>query len=617
MLEAEVGRFAQMLQCAPDFVSLITVDGRFLYINRLPAGVRLEDVVGTSLFDHVRPEFQELSRAAIRQAVQTRKVQYYSTAGQITPHRMGHFFTRVSPVVEDETVTSLVMIATEVSSIEQQRVLLQVALDSTGMGTWSHNPTLGKTTWDETARRHLGLPPDVDLRLADVLSQRIHPEDRTRVAAALDRAHQTGRCGPLESRVVMSRGEVRWVTLSALATHDSHGSVVTLVGSVADITERRMFEARLLQAQKLESVGRLAGGIAHDFNNLLTAILINADFALEAESLSQVHPLIDAIRVAAERSAALTSQLLSFARRQVLEPKVIDPNASIGRLDTLFKRAVGEHIRTVLSLAALGHVKVDESQFEQVVINLIANARDAMPNGGVLTVETLDVELDEGYASRQLDVRPGPYVLIAVSDTGAGIAPDVIPFLFEPFYTTRPGGTGLGLATCYGITKQSGGHIAVYSELGRGTTFKVYLPRVDDPVSARPPPNPTVVAASGERVLLVEDDAAVRSVVERTLVKSGYEVVSVATAEEALRIAESEGPFELLLTDVILPGMNGCQLAARLKTKQRNLCVLYVSGYTENAIVHGGVLDPGIRFLQKPFLTSELLVAVRKALAEP
>jgi CheY-like chemotaxis protein len=270
----------------------------------------------------------------------------------------------------------------------------------------------------------------------------------------------------------------------------------------------------------------------------------------------------------------------------------------------------------VLSLAALGHIKVDESQFEQVVLNLIANARDAMPEGGVLTVETLDVELDDAYAARQPDVKPGRYVMIAISDTGAGIAADVIPFVFEPFYTTRAGGTGLGLATCYGITKQSGGHIAVYSEPLRGSTFKVYLPRVDEAVSAKPVPSPPLMAALGERVLFVEDEPSVRAVVERTLVKNGYEVVSAANAEEALRIAETEGPFELLLTDVILPGMNGCNLAERLKVVRPQLPVLYISGYTENAIVHGGVLDPGINFLQKPFLTSELLVAVRKALVK-
>jgi two-component system, cell cycle sensor histidine kinase and response regulator CckA len=616
ILEAEVRRFQQMLQCAPDFVSLITVDGRFLYINRLPPGVRLEDVVGTSMLTHVRPQFQELSRSAIRQAVETRKVQYYSTAGQITPSRMGHFFTRVSPIIENDEVTSLVMIATEISSIEEQRVLLQVALDSTGMGTWSHNPSLGTATWDEAARRILSLTADVTCSFEDVLAQRVHPDDRTAVATALARAFTSGRYGPVELRIVMPRGEARWVSMSALSTRDSNGHVVTLVGSIADITDRKMFEARLLQAQKLESVGRLAGGVAHDFNNLLTAILINVDFALEAESLSQVHPLLDAIRLAGERSAALTSQLLSFARRQVIEPKVVDPNAAIGRLDTLFKRTVGEHIRTVLSLAALGHIKVDESQFEQVVLNLIANARDAMPEGGVLTVETLDVELDDAYAARQPDVKPGRYVMIAISDTGAGIAADVIPFVFEPFYTTRAGGTGLGLATCYGITKQSGGHIAVYSEPLRGSTFKVYLPRVDEAVSAKPVPSPPLMAALGERVLFVEDEPSVRAVVERTLVKNGYEVVSAANAEEALRIAETEGPFELLLTDVILPGMNGCNLAERLKVVRPQLPVLYISGYTENAIVHGGVLDPGINFLQKPFLTSELLVAVRKALVK-
>lgn len=613
-LEDEVRRFQQILLCAPDFVSLVTPDGRFLYINKLPPGVRLEDVVGTSMFAKIRPQLQELSRAAMQRAVETRQVQHYSTAGQITRDRMGHFFTRVSPIVENDEVTALVMIATEVSAIEEQRLLLQVALDAHGLGTWSCSPTQGTATWDETARRTLGLAPDTECSIDRFLQERVHPGERELISNTLARSFTSGNYGPIEHRIVLPRGEVRWVVASALATKDSHGTVLTLVGSIQDITDRKMFEARLLQAQKLESVGRLAGGVAHDFNNLLTAILINADFAQQAESLIQVQPMLDAIRAAAERSAALTSQLLAFARRQVLEPKVVDPNTTILRLDQLFKRTVGEHIRTVLSLAALGRVRVDESQFEQVILNLIANARDAMPNGGVLTVESLDVELDDAYAARQPDVIPGRYVMLAVSDTGGGIPPEILPLVFEPFYTTRASGTGLGLATCYGITKQSGGHIAVYSELGRGTTFKVYLPRVDSEVTSLAPPTPMPEQATGERVLFVEDEAAVRTVVERTLVKNGYEVVSAASAEEALRVAEGAAPFQVLVTDVILPGIDGRVLAERLRAQSPELRVLFISGYTENAIVHGGVLDPGIHFLQKPFMSAELLSAVRRAL---
>jgi CheY-like chemotaxis protein len=373
-------------------------------------------------------------------------------------------------------------------------------------------------------------------------------------------------------------------------------------------------EERLLEAQKLESIGRLAGGVAHDFNNMLTAMFGNLQFAEEATSMDEVRPLLEAIRLTAERSAGLTAQLLAFARRQVIEPKVIDPNDLVRRLDTVFQRAIGEHVRVVPSLAARGHVRADESQLEQVVMNLVTNARDAMSGGGVLTLETMDVVLDEHYADSHADVKPGPYVLLAVSDTGPGIPPEALPHVFEPFFTTRVGGIGLGLATCYGIVKQSGGHLHVYSEIGRGSTFKVYLPRVDADLALASQRQGSTPPSGGERVLLVEDEAPVRSVVERTLLKHRYRVTSASTAEEAVRLVETDAAFDLLVSDVVLPGMGGRALSEHLLQAIPELKVLFISGYTENAIVHGGVLDPGIHFLQKPFLPSELLRAVQKVL---
>lgn len=403
---------------------------------------------------------------------------------------------------------------------------------------------------------------------------------------------------------------------SGLAVRDHDGTISSVVGCLQDVTERRLLEERLLEAQKLESIGRLAGGVAHDFNNMLTAMFGNLQFAEDASSLAEVRPLLEAVRVTAERSAALTAQLLAFARRQVIEPSVLDPNELVQRLDRVFQRAIGERIRVVLSLAARGHIRADESQLEQVVMNLVTNARDAMPQGGVLTIETLDVTLDQHYADTHADVTPGAYVLVAVSDTGSGISSENLPHVFEPFFTTRAGGTGLGLATCYGIVKQSGGHLNVYSERGRGTTFKVYLPRVDGEVVAKQHDRDAELASCGEHILLVEDEAPVRVVVERTLTKRGYQVVSVTTAEEALRLAETGPAFQLLVSDVVLPGMGGRALSEQLSARNPELRVLFISGYTENAIVHGGVLEPGVQFLQKPFMPSELVRAVQKLLSK-
>ncbi|HEU5076553.1 MAG TPA: ATP-binding protein [Polyangiaceae bacterium] len=614
-LEAEVRVLHTMLQSAPDLITRTSIDGKFLYLNHVTPGFRMEDVVGSPAVSYLPEAHREIAYAAMKRSMETRSVQQFATVAPISADRMGHYLTRVSPIIEDGEVTSLVMVATDVTTLEEQRIYLQVAIDAGELGIWNYNPTDGELDWD--ARTYAifgqaeGSPPPT---AAEMLSAYVHPDDRELVTSALERTHVTGRYGPLQHRILRPRGEVRWVATSGLAVRGHDGNIASIVGCTQDITERRVLEERLIEAQKLESIGRLAGGVAHDFNNMLTAMFGNLEFAEEASSVAEVRPLLEAIRVTAERSAALTAQLLAFARRQVIEPKVIDPNDLIRRLDTVFQRAIGEHIRVVLSLAARGRIQTGESQLEQVVMNLVTNARDAMPRGGVLTLETKDVTLDQGYADTHPDVRPGPYVLLAVSDTGRGIAADAVPHVFEPFFTTRAGGTGLGLATCYGIVKQSGGHLSVYSELERGTTFKVYLPQVDAELPAESAREPGPQSSCGERILLVEDEAPVRSVIERTLLKHDYRVTSATTAEEALSLVDEEPAFDLLLSDVVLPGMGGRALADQLAQRIPGLRVLFISGYTENAIVSGGVLDAGLHFLQKPFLPSELLQAVRNVL---
>ena len=614
-LEAQVRVLHTMLQSAPDFITHITVDGEFLYLNRVAPGFRMEDVLGTPIDAYIPEDFRATARAAMRAARETRSVQHYATVGPLSTKQIGHYLTRVGPVIENGEVTSLVMIATDVTQLEEQRVRLQVAIDAGGLGIWTYNPQGGTLSWDAQTRKIFGISSEAPMpSLDEVLSNYVHPDDRELVTSAFQRVQASGRFGPMQHRIIQAQGKVRWVNSSGLAIQDHDGQIV---GSTQDVTERRLLEERLLEAQKLESIGRLAGGVAHDFNNMLTAIFGNLQFAEEAASIEEARPLLEAIRLTAERSAALTAQLLAFARRQVIEPKVIDPNELVSRLHTFFQRAIGEHVKVVLSLAARGRIRADESQVEQVVMNLVTNARDAMPSGGVLTLETLDVTLDEHYASSHADVEPGPYVLLCVSDTGPGIPPHAIPHVFEPFFTTRAGGTGLGLATCYGIVKQSGGHLSVSSESGQGTTFKVYLPRVTADVIQEPTQETTAAPGGGERVLLVEDEAPVRSVIQRTLEKHGYKVTSASTAEEALRLANREPPFALLVSDVVLPGMGGRALSEQLLQRIPGLRVLFISGYTENAIVHRGILEAGIHFLQKPFLPAELLSAIQLALRGP
>jgi two-component system, cell cycle sensor histidine kinase and response regulator CckA len=614
-LEGEVRRLTLMLESAPDFISRISTDAKFLYVNRVAPGLEVKDVLGSLVDQYVPPEFCERCHEAIRVACETGKVQEYATLGITGPDTMGHYLTRVSPIVENGEVNSLVMIATDVTALQESRTLLQVALNATGLGIWTYEPATGGGSWDETTRRIFGAPSEVEApHLSNMLEQRIHPDDRPRVAEGLAAAVQAGRYGPIEHRIVLPDGELRWVAASGIAVLDHRGQVLRVVGSVMDITHRRALEARLLEAQKLESIGRLAGGVAHDFNNMLTAILGNVDFAARMTSLDEVRLLLGEIRVTAERSAALTAQLLAFARRQLIEPKVLEPGALLGQLQPLLRRLLGERIALTMTLDSKGRVRADPSQLEQVVLNLITNARDSMPHGGRVSLQTTDELLDHADASRHPDLSPGPYVSITVTDDGDGIPAPALPQIFEPFFTTRRGGTGLGLATCYGIVKQSGGHIAVQSELGRGASFCVYLPRVDGEAEPAIAPAPAKNIGGTERVLLVEDEAVVRTVVERTLQRAGYTVVVATSGDDALELTERDSRFDLLISDVVMPGVSGWELGKRLRARWPNLRILYMSGYTEDVMNADGVAGLGAPFLQKPFLPVDLLAAVRKLL---
>jgi PAS domain S-box-containing protein len=404
---------------------------------------------------------------------------------------------------------------------------------------------------------------------------------------------------------------------------DANGKIVNFVAVKRDITEHLRLEQQFHASQRMEAIGSLAGGVAHDFNNLLSVILNYAGFALEG--LHESDPLradLAEVQKAAERAAGLTRQLLAFSRKQVLEPQVLDLNQVLSNLEKMLRRLIGEDIEFAQVLAPdLGRVKADQGQLEQVIMNLVVNARDAMPHGGRLTIETENVELDRNYAGRYVAALPGPHVLLAVSDTGCGIDGATRQHLFEPFFTTKPRGkgTGLGLSTAYGIVKQSGGNIEVDSEPGTGTTFKVYLPRLNG--------GPELSAAEGvaaspavgtETILVVEDEEAVRKVAVRMLRASGYNVLTASNGGEALLTCEQhDGDIALLLTDVVMPQMSGRELAERLRQLRPGMRVLFMSGYTNDAIVRHGVLEAGIRFISKPFSSPELARKVRESLDSP
>jgi PAS domain S-box-containing protein len=414
-------------------------------------------------------------------------------------------------------------------------------------------------------------------------------------------------------------GAERTLLVQASTFSDAHGQAAGLLASFVDVTEERRLQAQLLQSQKLESVGRLAGGVAHDFNNLLT--VIRGYLELSLQSLREDNPLVDYLTEvdrAADSAAGLTQQLLAFSRKQIIAPQVLDLNDVVQRVDAMLQRLLGEHIALEVHPGAdLWRVRFDPGQAEQILVNLAVNARDAMPDGGRLTIETSNVRLDSAYAETHPDAHPGEYVLLAVSDTGEGMSSETRAHAFEPFFTTKqPGhGTGLGLAMIHGAVSQNGGRVEVYSELGHGTSFKIYLPRTVGTIASTDEPALRTSPAGRETILVAEDDERVRMLTVRLLSRLGYRAIAVGSGDEALAWLDTHAePIDLLLTDVIMPGMNGKTLAERVRAVRPGTRVLFTSGYTANVIVHHGVLKPGVEFLAKPFSGSSLAQKVREVL---
>ena len=434
----------------------------------------------------------------------------------------------------------------------------------------------------------------------------------------------------LETQRRRKEGAVIHVSVWTAPLKDVAGKVTGIMEVIGDITERKHLEAQLRQVQKMEAVGQLAGGIAHDFNNLLTAMIGYADMltselpkhpAAHASGAIAGDKILEAVREirrAAGRAATMTQGLLAFSRSQVLQPTIVDLNAVVEGMQPLLRQLIGENIDlSSFLIPTLSRVKADVSQLEQVIMNLVVNAKDAMPDGGNLTIETANVELDDSYAQHRVPVIPGSYVRLAVSDNGCGINADAKARVFEPFFTTkeRGKGTGLGLSTVYGIVKQSGGYVWVYSEVGQGTTFKVYLPIAQDAAVVRSEPQPAAPVPRGtETVLLVEDEEMVRTLVRQVLTWHGYRVLEARNGEEAIKIIERNEPIDLLLTDVIMPGMNAIELVKLVETKRPKLKVIYMSGYTDHAIVRNGLLAGDVPFLQKPFAPDRLAHKVREVL---
>ncbi|HKI10813.1 MAG TPA: PAS domain S-box protein [Candidatus Acidoferrum sp.] len=464
----------------------------------------------------------------------------------------------------------------------------------------------------------LGYTAEEWLGIAERWAQLIHPDDLPTVAAA-EEASKSGTPFQAEFRIKRKDGREVWLNDTAVVVQGSNTHPV-MEGIIVDITERKQLETQLQQSRKMEAVGRLAGGIAHDFNNLLTIITGYTELALSRPTVPpELRSDIERIENAAGRAAGLVRQLLAFSRRQVLQPKIIDVNGVVLNLDKLLRRLMDDNVEMVTHVQEeVGKVKADPAQLEQVIMNLVVNARDAMPNGGRLVVETANADLDASYTENHVSMKPGRYVMLAVSDTGVGMDRRTIAHIFEPFYTTKESGrgTGLGLSTVYGIVKQSGGHIWVYSEPGKGSTFKVYLPRVDGPVEETGVAQPRALSKRGaETILLVEDEEEVRNLIQTVLTEHGYDVIPARDPQHAEQLAATYArEIHLLLTDVVMPGTGGRELASRITPHRPDIRVLFMSGYTENVITSGGMLEKGLAFLQKPFTPAVLVEKVREVL---
>ena len=474
-----------------------------------------------------------------------------------------------------------------------------------------------------SCERITGYSAEEFMKDPELFTRIVHPDDRETVSMHMKSHVDTeGTEGNhIDFRIITRGDAISWISHYCQPVYDEEGNRLGVRASNIDFTDRMRLSEQLTQSQKMEGIGRLAGGIAHDFNNLLTTIMGYTEIILmQVDQESPLRSGMEEIKKASNRAAHLTRQLLAFSRKQIIQPVVLNINHEVAEMDRMLRRMIGEDIDLVTILEPeLWKVKFDPGQLDQVLMNLAVNAKDAMPEGGKLTIETANMDLDETYTRRHgVEMKTGHFVMIAVSDTGMGMDEETQSHIFEPFYTTKEKGkgTGLGLSTVYGIVKQHGGFIWVYSEPGRGTTFKIYLPKVEaeEAFAGEKQIQPENLEGS-ETILLAEDDDSARKLIRSILREYGYRILEAQDGEEAVRLFEQhEGPIHLLLTDVVMPGMNGRELAERLQPLQPKMKVLYMSGYTDNAIVHAGVMEPGMAFIPKPFTPKDLASKVREVL---
>jgi two-component system, cell cycle sensor histidine kinase and response regulator CckA len=629
-LEAEVQGMASLrtiLENAPAYVAHLTPEGDYLYLNKFAPGFSQADITGNSSFEFTDPKDHGALRACLETVRRTKAPSSFSIVGPGAHGSPTRYFQMFAPVLEGGEVASLVVVASEVSplvetiaALEQSEAKLRVAVAASRMGLWSFDPD-NEENREVDARASVILGVGPDSTSAERLS-RVPPDDRARVRDALADALRTdGSYGPLEFRVAQADGQLRWIEGTGSVVRGSDGRR-RVVGGVVDITERKRLEEQAAHALKMESIGRLAGGIAHDFNNMLTAILSHAELAAADLPPGDARESLTEIQNAAHRSAELTARLLAFARKQPVLACLVDPNALIVDVSGLLRRLLGAQVELVTALGATRPIMVDSGQFEQLLVNLATNARDAMRDGGRLTIETSDATLGAAEPELAAVGPPGSnLVRLRVSDDGQGIPAEQLSHLFEPFFTTKEvgQGTGLGLAMVYGVVTRHGGHIAVHSTPGGGTTFVITLLAAETAsahaTGARRAEEPHEEPPTYAQLLVVEDEPQVRKILVRALRSAQYQVVEAADGLEALEVAATlTTPIALVVTDMVMPRMGGRQMVQTLRATRPDLPVIYVSGYAEDST--DGLRDaPFSDVLGKPFLPKALVEKVRALLA--
>jgi PAS domain S-box-containing protein len=641
-IRASEARLRSILETAPDIIMTVDRDGKILFINRTLPSLSVSDVLGTSCYDYVPAESRPRVAEALERAFTKGQPDEYEVRGPPGPDGERVWASvRVGPLIVGDRVLGATLCATDVTARRKDEAhtkelasrLQKIASQVPGMVyQYKMRPDGGSCFpyASERMREIFRVSPDEVRDDANKVFAVIHPEDLGELSDSIAESARLLQPWHGEYRVKFPDGDVRWLHGSAVPEKQSDGAILWH-GYITDITQRKeaeqaksLLEAQLRQSQKVESIGKLAGGVAHDFNNLLTSMMGFIELAMmdlpdDARPVEYLTGALDSAR----RGAALTQQLLAFARKKIVRPEIVDLNEILVRMAGMIRRLVGEHIEVVLSPSAgMALVKIDVGSLEQVIMNLVVNARDAIRGPGQISLQTLAQILDETYCKTHVDTTPGEYVLLTVVDNGSGMTPEVRARAFEPFFTTKPTGegTGLGLAMCDGIIKQAGGNISVDSEPQKGATFRVYLPRAASAGSAAAK-TPVAPSASrsptgSETVLLVEDEETILRVARELLTSLGYRVLTAPDGVRALELVASHPQrIHLLITDVVMPRMGGFELATKLAERQPGLRVLYSSGYTESAIVEQGVLAEGINFLQKPYSPSTLARRVREALS--